>query len=111
MLNLLSECSVSLPKLEKAFAEYDKESKAEIVNSDQLKTVLINLGNELSYIHERITYLRQEFANHLKNHIPNPRSVEQLQRAIEKLGLDKEFEVKKTVIYSSSNGGMVAEVQ
>lgn len=61
------------------------------------------------FIHDRISYLENDFYNwtwkHETNHLPSPKTPSDMQTAIENLGLSKDYEVKKTVIYANDKYG------
>lgn len=57
------------------------------------------------YLMSEINYLYQSFARHQEGHLPPVKSAEQMARVVDKLGLDKEYEVVKKVIYAKTVDG------
>lgn len=57
------------------------------------------------YLMSEINYLWQQFARHQEGHLPAVKSAEQMSRVVDKLGLDKEYEVLKKVIYAKTVDG------
>lgn len=63
---------------------------------------------DLRYLHDRITYLREEISNlrqthyeHLDGHLPKIVGAAALTKALKAIGMDGDYEVKKRTIYAN----------
>jgi hypothetical protein len=102
-------------KLKTEFEKFEAEIKGKLpqkevlayeVKADEYKVSY----NDISYIHERISSLRDlcykvwgELDSHARDgHLPKLQTPEDFAKALKALGLDKNYEVKKRVIYASN---------
>lgn len=105
-----------LEDIKKSFAgieiEIECEEEEEEVSKEDLENVTSMLYSNLDYIYnildkmsERIwkteDRIYEVFYDHLKGHLPPILSVEQLQKAIETLGIGGDYKVEKKTIYAS----------
>lgn len=69
------------------------------VTKEDLEWVTEMLLEEIQYLHEKWGWLEDEIYQHKKGHLPKAKSAEQLQRAIDALGLSAEYEVGKDTLW------------
>ncbi len=107
---------INAAEIKKSFASMCDEAQscmAETATHDDLnclaESLYYSIERMYSMIHEVYDRMYEAesntwrmFDNHLKGHLPPINSVEQMQRAIEGLGLSKEIDVQKRVIYASN---------
>jgi len=105
-----------VPTLNKASVEYDisywKENKASDMTEEEVMAstpTYEEMDRSISYVYDHMNYkfdaVREEMGyfmkilqNHMKGHLPNVKSNEQLSKAIKALGLEGEYEVYKPMI-------------
>ena len=95
-----------------ATAEVLKSIKvvADMKSDEHEKKMWDMIYSATDYLHRRIDSIWTELYKHYDGHLPSTKSAEQLQRAIDKLGLSDEYSVQKKVIYASERGRPVLEV-
>lgn len=77
-----------------------EESETAKYSKDEIYDIIYKcLDQEVRYIYDSIRYLREELYDHKEGHLPKM-SFDHLKRALETLGMDDEYELKKKVIYA-----------
>ena len=86
--------------------------KADMAHPDAPKYAYhSDMMNMYDYMMQEVDYLYKVLGSHFQGHLPPIKSTEQMSRAIEALGLDKEYEVEPRVIYAKdARGNLTATV-
>ena len=85
---------------EEAKAASPEISRDDLYNS--LDRVYKYVNSEYEYLSKRISNLARAFAMHKQNHLPNPSSPTEMEKALKGLGMADDYDVKKKVIYVES---------
>jgi hypothetical protein len=77
------------------------------VTPEMLGNAMSSLYSSLDYVNQRVdrvfNALWQFRDEHTNGHLPSVKGAEQMQRAVDALGLDKEYDVQKRTVYASLN--------
>lgn len=100
-LETLAAIKTGLDKLKESKGQ-ENHSPMEAMRDEMME----RMYGALNYVHERISGVEDtlwEFrSQHLKGHLPNPKTPTQMERALKGLGLQDEFEVVKPMISVAS---------
>lgn len=78
-----------------------QEMKADLCGDNtEMQCYIDDLNYCVRSISNQLQYLWQAFQDHMKGHLPAVKSTEQLQRAIDVLGLGDEYDVQKQTVYA-----------
>lgn len=106
----LQELRANVENLSKKYKEIKAMPESEMPKDhDKMKEMEDMMMSMMDYTHSRISYLENDvyswFAEHEKNHLPNPTTPSDMQHCLDALGLAKDYDVKKRTIYASMNDG------
>jgi len=95
----LKELRANVDSLVKKYQEVKAMPPEDHSGTKEMEDMVFRMAQ---YMHERISRVEDNFyewaAVHMKNHLPNPATAADMQKALEGLGLDKNFEVVKPKI-------------
>lgn len=114
----LAKVDTAVKKLNKSIADYGADegdnNQCEI---DCIKDAIWQIGSVVSelqwtvrWMQEDVRYLADDFSEHREGHLPPIYGADKMEHALKALGVANDYEVRKPVIFASTNKGPVAEV-
>lgn len=100
-------------EVEVAMADVPKRTENDACSYADLYSMASSMRQEMNWHRQAMAaemqYHRDQFYDHVKGHLPPIHSAEQMKRAVAALGMDKEYDVQKRVVFASSGGELLLD--
>lgn len=96
-----------------------KDIKSQIANMqdpDKMKEMMTDMEDNMyrmvSYVHQRMDWVENALFEHsdTSHHLPPIAGAGQMEHCLKTLGLDKDYQVQKKVIYANTKKGLEVEI-